>query len=61
VHAFKLSGSHKIFDEAMNVLRKAESRLGDPDIMKMVIRYERRLSAHEISITDSEPSEAVAE
>ncbi len=61
VHAFKLSGSHKIFDEAMNVLRKAESRLGDPDIMKMVIRYERRLSAHEISITDSEPDEALSE
>lgn len=61
VHAFKLSGSHKIFDEAMNVLRKAESRLGDPDIIKMVIRYERRLSAHEVSITDSEPNEAVAE
>jgi hypothetical protein len=61
VHAFKLSGSHEIFDEAMAVLRKAESRLGDPDIVKMVIRYERRLSAHEISITDSEPDEAVAE
>lgn len=61
VHAFKIGGSHKIFDEAMDVLRKAESRLGDPDIMKMVIRYERRLSAHEISITDSEPDEAVAE
>jgi hypothetical protein len=61
VHAFKLSGSHEIFDEAMDVLRKAESRLGDPDIMKMVIRYERRLTAHEISITDSEPEEAVAE
>ncbi|WP_186056167.1 SIR2 family protein [Burkholderia gladioli] len=61
VHAFKLSGSHDIFDEAMNVLRKAESLLGDPDITKMVVRYERRLSAQEISITDSEPTEAVAE
>src|SRR5690606_17316389 len=54
VHAFKLSGSHRIYDEAMNLLRKAESRLGDPDITKMVVRYERRLSAHEISIADSE-------
>lgn len=61
VHAFKLSGSHKIFDEAMDVLRKAENRLGDPDITRMVIRYERRLSAHEISVSDSEPEEAVAE
>ncbi|WP_094838951.1 SIR2 family NAD-dependent protein deacylase [Bordetella genomosp. 4] len=61
VHAFKLSGSHKIFDEAMDVLRKAENRLGDPDITKMVIRYERRLSAHEISISDSEPEEAAVE
>lgn len=59
VHAFKVSGTHKIFDEAMAVLRKAESRLGDPDITRMVVRYERRLSAQEISVTESEPDEAV--
>lgn len=59
VHAFKVSGTHKIFDEAMNVLRKAESRLGDPDITKMVVRYERRLSAQEISVTEIEPYEIV--
>lgn len=61
VHAFKLGGSHKIFDEAMDLLRKAENRLGDPDITKMVVRYERRLSAQEISIIESEPDEAVGE
>lgn len=61
VHSFKLSASHKIFDEAMAVLKKAESKLGDPDITKMVLRYQRRLSAHEISVADSEPEEAVAE
>ena len=61
VHAFKLSGSHKIFDEAMEVLRKAETQLGDPDITRMVVRYERRLSAHEISIADTDPAEAAAE
>jgi len=61
VHAFKLSGSHKIYDEAMDLLRKAENRLGDPEITKMVVRYERRLSAHEISIADSEAEEAAAE
>lgn len=61
VHAFKLGGSHEIFDEAMDVLRKAENRLGDPDITRMVVRYERRLSAQEISITESEPDEAVGE
>jgi len=54
VHAFKITGSHKIFDEAMAVLRKAESRLGDPDITRMVIKYERRLSAQEISVTESD-------
>jgi SIR2-like domain len=54
VHAFKLNGSHKIFDEAMSVLRKAESRLGDPDITRMVVRYERRLSAQEISVAESD-------
>lgn len=57
VHAFKILGSHTIFDEAMTALRRAESRLGDPDITKMVIKFERRLSAQEISVTDSEPDE----
>ncbi len=61
VHAFKLTGSHTIFDEAMSVLRKAESRLGDPDITRMVIRYERRLSAQEISVTESDSDGAVDE
>ena len=59
VHAFKVSGTHTIFDEAMSVLRKAETRLGDPDITKMVVRFERRLSAQEISVTESEPDEIV--
>lgn len=61
VHAFKLTGSHKIFDEAMGVLRKAESRLGDPDITRMVVRYERRLSAQEISVSESDSEDAVDE
>lgn len=61
VHAFKLTGSHKIFDEAMIVLRKAESRLGDPDITRMVVRYERRLSAQEISVTESDPDGVLEE
>lgn len=61
VHAFKLTGSHKIFDEAMSVLRKAESRLGDPDITRMVVRYERRLSAQEISVSESDSDNAVDE
>jgi hypothetical protein len=61
VHALRITGSHKIFDEAMSVLRKAESRLGDPDITKMVVRYERRLSAQEISVTESVPDSAVEE
>lgn len=61
VNALKLSGSHEIFDEAMDVLRAAESRLGDPEITKLVVHYERRLSAHENSFPDSEPNEAIAE
>lgn len=61
VHAFKITGSHKIFDEAMSVLRKAESRLGDPDITRMVVRYERRLSAQEISVSESDSEDGVDE
>ena len=61
VRFFMLSGSHTVYDEAMKVLRSAESGLGDPDITKMVIRYERRLSGNEAVPEETDPNEPVTE
>lgn len=44
VENFRLTGSHEVYDHAMLSLKKAEVRLGDPDITKMIIRYQRRIS-----------------
>jgi hypothetical protein len=44
VETFKLTGSHSVYDDAMKKLKKAEERLGDPDVTKMIIKYQRRLS-----------------
>jgi hypothetical protein len=44
VETFRLTGSHEVFDDAMATMKKAESRLGDPDITKMMVRYRRRIS-----------------
>ena len=49
VETFKLTGSHAVYDEAMKSIKKAETRLGDPDITKMIIKYQRRLSNHRAS------------
>lgn len=46
VETFKLTGSHSVYDEAMNRIKKAEARLGDPDITKMILRYQRRITGH---------------
>ena len=44
VENFKLTGSHEVFDAALDCLKKAESRLGDPDITKMIGKFQRRIS-----------------
>jgi hypothetical protein len=44
VETFKMTGVMDVFDEAMSLLKKAEVRLGDPDVTKMIVRYQRRLS-----------------
>jgi hypothetical protein len=49
IATFKLTGSYTVYDAAMIVLRKAETRLGDPDVTKVIIKYERRMSSHKQS------------
>ena len=46
VETFKLTGSHAVYDDAMKKIKKAEARLGDPDITKLIVKYQRRLSGH---------------
>lgn len=45
VETFKLTGSPEVYDDAMNVLKKAENRLGDPDVTRMLARYQQRIWA----------------
>ena len=49
VETFKLTGSLGVYDDAMECLKKAEVRLGDPDVTKLIVRYQRRISAQPLS------------
>ncbi len=49
IEIFKICGDHSAYDAAMDHLRKAEVRLGDPDVTRMIVKYERRLSAQTAS------------
>lgn len=53
VETFKLTGSMEVYDAAMEKIKKAESRLGDPEISKIITRYQRRLSGQIQSSPDS--------
>jgi hypothetical protein len=39
----RLTGSYSYFDEAMQKLRDAEEKLGDPDVSKIIARLTRRI------------------
>jgi hypothetical protein len=47
VAAVKLTGSYDVFDQAMGLLKDAESKLGDPDISKQIERYARSIQNSE--------------
>jgi hypothetical protein len=44
IETAKLTGRSTVFDTAIAELRQAEERLGDPDISRMVTRFERRMA-----------------
>ncbi|MCP3966709.1 MAG: hypothetical protein GY718_10230 [Lentisphaerae bacterium] len=44
---FKRTGRLEYFDNAINFLRDAEDRIGDPDITNSIIFYERRMAGIE--------------
>jgi hypothetical protein len=43
VEYYRRSGSYDYFDHAMEFLKDAEKRLGDPDIVRIINRYVRRV------------------
>ena len=52
IETFKITGLHDVFDEAMGLLKKAETRLGDPDITKLISKYQRRISGQTGPVDD---------
>jgi SIR2-like domain len=40
---YRIVGTYEVFDDAMNKLRDAEEKLGDPDVSKMISRLTRRI------------------
>ncbi|MDX2222595.1 MAG: hypothetical protein SFV21_07605 [Rhodospirillaceae bacterium] len=48
IEYFKKVGDLSVFDAAMDELRRAEERIGDPDINRIMLMYERRLAGHDV-------------
>ncbi|MFJ9452207.1 SIR2 family protein [Herbaspirillum sp. NPDC101397] len=45
VETYKLTGNAAVYDAAIEKLKKAEGRLADPEITKMVARFQRRITS----------------
>ena len=43
VEVYRLAGSYEYFDHAINLLKEAEVKLGDPDVARIVNRFVRRI------------------
>ncbi len=48
LHIFRLSGDSEPYNDALAVMKRAELRLSDPEITKMIRGYERRFLSAEI-------------
>ena len=46
IEIYRKTGSYACFDDAIHQLRLAEDRLGDPELGRLIARYERRLAGH---------------
>jgi hypothetical protein len=55
---FKLAKTHAIFDEAIELLKKAEQHLADPDVSRTISRLMRRVQGHAMQIIDDTDLEA---
>ena len=54
IEIYRRSGDYSTFDRAIAHLKEAEERLGDPEIIRMVARYEARVRGTELSTTEEE-------
>jgi SIR2-like domain len=46
IEIYKLTRQSDIFEEGLAIMKKAENRLGDPEVTKMMVKYQRRFSSH---------------
>lgn len=53
----KLTGEYKVFDDAISELKAAEERVGDPEISKIIARYEARVTAQSGDFSDAATQE----
>ncbi|WP_210210921.1 SIR2 family protein [Rhizobium leguminosarum] len=60
IEYYKKTGSLSFFDDAMVRMKEAEDNLGDPEVSKMIARYERRIAGR-MSEVDDETPDAIAE
>jgi len=44
----RLTGNYSVYDVAIGELKSAEERIGDPDISRLVARFEARLKGREL-------------
>ncbi|MDR5794515.1 hypothetical protein QCE49_14130 [Caballeronia sp. LZ008] len=49
----KLTGAYKVFDDAISELKAAEERVGDPEISKIIARFEARVTAQSGDFSDT--------
>ena len=54
VEYYRRTGSFAYFDEAIERLKDAESRLGDPEISRTINRYVRRVQGQPYDPIDTE-------
>jgi hypothetical protein len=43
---YQQSGRSEVFDDAMRELKEAETRIGDPEVTRLVRRFERLMAGH---------------
>ncbi|TPJ18222.1 SIR2 family protein [Mesorhizobium sp. B2-7-2] len=58
IEYYRRTGSYQIYDEAINQLKIAEERLGDPEITAIIARYERRLAGQTVEQEDTVAEES---
>jgi hypothetical protein len=54
IEYYRRTGKYSIYDDAMKKLRDAEDRLGDPDISKIVIWFERRIAGQRFDLVGTD-------